>query len=377
MNKVYITSFSAISSVGVGISQSIKNLSTQKQLIHYPDKDDKFLRPYFPVNYPLNVDEKKIRCSQIACSLLSLIEDYWCSISPISLFLATSTGGIKETEEAYKELISHSIKYPLFERHFFSKIFEDIKEEYKDKISESATFSTACSSSGHSLMQAYRFIKEGVIDRALVLGVDVLSLTTMIGFDSLKLVSPTGTKPLTIERDGLSLGEGGGILLLEANPHIEPIAEIIGGFSNSDGYHISSPDPAGNQQRECILKSIESSGIDINDIDYINAHGTGTIMNDEVEMKVLKSIFPNGVTVTSLKSFVGHTLGASAVLEIAIALGMLQDKIIYQPKDLGKPMDEGYIPRDTIKKEVKYFLKNSFGFGGNNVSVVIKNYLNI
>ena len=73
MNKVYITSFSAISSVGVGISQSIKNLSTQKQFIHYPGKDDKFLRPYFPVNYPLNVDEKKIRCSQIAFSLLSLI----------------------------------------------------------------------------------------------------------------------------------------------------------------------------------------------------------------------------------------------------------------------------------------------------------------
>ncbi len=371
MNKVYITSFSAISSLGVGINESLKNLSLQKQFITIPKEDDKFKKPYFQLNSPLNDYNNKIRCSQLALTLLDLIKNSWISINPISIFISTSTGGIKETEEVYEKLNKSELKYPLFDRHFFSRIFNDIKEEYKEEILDSATFSVACSSSGHSIMQAYELIKEGVIDKALVIGIDVLCLTTMVGFDSLKLVSSTGTKPLTKERDGLSLGEGGGILLLESNPHIEPVAEIIGTSSNSDGYHISSPDPNGTQQRECILKSIKNAGIKTGDIDYINAHGTGTIMNDEVEMKVISSIFNKNI-VTSTKAFIGHTLGASAITEIAIVLGMLQKDIIYQPENLGLPIDENYIPKNTIAKKVKYFLKNSFGFGGNNVSIVIR-----
>ncbi len=372
MNKVFITSFSAISSLGIGIDQSMKNLSSQKQLICIPKEDDKFKKPYFPIHSSYKLDNKKIACSQYALTLLNLIKDSWIPISPISLFVSTSTGGIKETEDVYEGLKDDSIKYPLFDRHFFNRIFNDIKEEFNNKIIDSATFSVACSSSGHSIMQAYKLIKNGVIDKALVIGVDVLCFTTMIGFDSLKLVSSTGTKPLTQERDGLSLGDGGGILLLESNPHIDPIAEIAGAHSTSDGFHISSPDPNGTQQQECILNSINDAGIKIKDIDYINAHGTGTVMNDEVEMKVISSMFPE-VTVTSTKAFIGHTLGASAITELSIVLEMLKNEIIYQPDNLGNPIDEKYIPRKTINKKVKYFLKNSFGFGGNNVSIVIKN----
>jgi 3-oxoacyl-[acyl-carrier-protein] synthase-1 len=227
MNKVYITSFSAISSLGIGLEESLHNLSAQKQLITIPKEDDKFKKPYFKLHSTLNKFKDKIRCSQLALNLLDLIKSSWIPINPISLFISTSTGGIKETEEVYERISKNQLKYPLFDRHFFSRIFNDIKEEYNDNILDSATFSVACSSSGHSIMQAYELIKEGVIDKALVIGVDVLCLTTMIGFDSLKLVSSIGTKPLTKEREGLSLGEGGGILLLESNPHIEPIAEII------------------------------------------------------------------------------------------------------------------------------------------------------
>lgn len=372
MNRVFITSFSSISSLGIGIEESLKNLQTQKQLICIPDKDDKFKKPYFPINSSLTIDNNKIICSQFALTLLDLIKDFWMPISPVSLFLSTSTGGIKETEEVYKDLREKTVKYPLFKRHFFNRIFNDIKEKYGNSILDPVTFSVACSSSGHSIMQAYQMIKNGIIDKALVIGVDVLCLTTMIGFDSLKLVSSSGTKPLTRERDGLSLGDGGGILLLESVPHIDPVAEIIGAHSNSDGYHISSPDPDGTQQYECILKSIKKAGIKKEEIDYINAHGTGTIMNDEVEMKVISSIFSE-VVVTSLKAFIGHTLGASAITELSLVFEMLKNNTIYQPVNLGEPIDEKYIPLKTINKKVKYFLKNSFGFGGNNVSIVIKN----
>lgn len=372
MNRVYITSFSAISAIGIGIEQSVKNLASQKQLIHYPSNDEKFQKPYFKINYQLDTDQKKIRCSQIALSLMSLVKEYLAPYNNIPIFLATSTGGIKETEDNFLGLYNNSINYPLYERHFFSKIIEDINEKYNNRFEDAYTISTACSSSGHSIMQAFEFIKHGIIDKALIIGVDALSLTTMVGFDSLKLVSEKGTKPLSKQRDGLSLGEGGGILLLESNPHVEPIAEIIGCSTSTDGYHISSPDPQGTQQKISILKALNDCKLNQDSIDYINAHGTGTVINDQMEMDVIKSIFPKGVVTTSTKSFIGHTLGASAVAEVAITLGMIKEKTIYQPDNMGEPIDSDYIPAKTIKKEVKYFLKNSFGFGGNNVSMIFR-----
>jgi 3-oxoacyl-[acyl-carrier-protein] synthase I len=374
MKKVYITSYSCISSLGTGLKESLESLSNETQLIHRPAKDDNLFLPYFSLKNSINTDKNKIICSSLALDLLSIIEKDFIDLKPgIPLFLATSTGGIKETENVYNDIVNKKIQYPLFERHFFNKIFDDINEKYPDKIIRAGTFSTACSSSGISLFQACNYIKNGIIDRALVIGVDALSLTTLVGFHSLKLVSETNTKPLTKERDWLSLGEGGGILLLESEPRNTPVAEILGCHTNSDGYHISSPDPEGTEQKECIKAAIKNSGITLDDIDYINAHGTGTIMNDEVELKVIQSMFAKSIPVSSLKAFIGHTLGASAVIEIALCLGMLKKGFIYQVKGLGTPMDEKFIPSSTVKKNVEIFLKNSFGFGGSNASIVIKN----
>lgn len=373
-NKVYITAYSSISALGTGNLETLNNMSHESQPIFFPDKNEKIIKPYFKINNPIeNTD--KTRCSQIALKLLTLIEKEWLSINPITIFISTSTGGIKETEENYKELINKTSNYPLFKRHFFNIISDDIKLKYEDRTTNTFTMSTACSSSGHSIMQAYNFIKSGIINKALVLGVDSLSYTTMIGFDSLKLVSEKGTKPLTLNRDGLSLGEGGGVLLLESDPGCEPMAEILSCSTNTDGYHISSPDPEGKEQKKCINKCIKDAEIDINSIDYINAHGTGTLLNDKTEIDVISSIFPKTVTVTSTKSFIGHTLGASAVTEIAIILEMLKTGKIFQPENFNESMDKDYIPEKTIKKKIKYFLKNSFGFGGNNVSLIIKNLL--
>jgi len=300
-----------------------------------------------------------------------MIEDSFSQYKDIPIFLGTSTGGIRETEEIYKDLVHKKIEYPLFQRHFFNKIVTDIKKRYGKAIGDHYTYSTACSSSGHSLLNAYRFIKNGVIDRALVVGVDTLSLTTMIGFDSLKLVSHTGTKPLTNGRDGLSLGEGGGVLFLQRGDDNNSNPEVVGCHSNSDGYHISSPDPEGTMQKECIEFTLKEAGLSPSDIDYINGHGTGTPMNDEVEIKSIKHFFGKSTPVSSLKSFIGHTLGASAVTEIAIVLAMLKKGKIYQVNDFTDPMDEMILTK-TIDKNVNYFLKNSFGFGGNNFTVGIK-----
>lgn len=375
VNKVFITSYSVISALGIGNEETLIALENNKQSIYYPKENEKFKKPYFPVTRDLGIKEDITLCSKIVRKLLSLTEEKWLKLAPIPLFIGTSTGGIKETEEAYTKLINmKKKKHNISDKQYFYDFNYSINKKYGDKISDLYTFSTACSASGHSIFHAFRFIKNGIIDKAIVIGTDALGITPMFGFDSLKLISSLGTNPLSKNRDGLSLGEGGAILLLESNPSVDPVAEIIGVSSNSDGYHITSPNPEGTQQRECILNSLKQAEINKEEIDYINAHGTGTPTNDEIEINVIKSIFSSRVIITSLKGFIGHTVGSSAVIELVICLEMLKHKTIFQPLNFTDPIDPEYIPEKTIEKEVKYFIKNSFGFGGNNVSMAIKNY---
>lgn len=372
-NKVYISAFSSVSALGINNNEALNSLRSHK--LNYRIHSDKYPYPVFTIDdlikdYQFD-EEQLIKNSKIALILLKNIEDSFINKGDIPLFISTSTGGIKETEDIYKEL--NNINYPLFEWHFFNKIGISIKEKYPNIFKESFTFSTACSSSGHSIAQAFNLIQNGIINRAIVIGVDVLCWTTLVGFDSLKLASHTLTKPLSNKRDGLTLGEGGGVLLLESEPEDTPIAEIISIYSNSDGYHISSPDPDGRYQSECIEKNIKESGINIDDIRYINAHGTGTVMNDEIEIKAIKTIFKNNPIVTSLKGFVGHTLGASAILELSLTLLMLREKRIFQIPDFSDPIDNNLVPEKSVNiSDIEYFLKNSFGFGGNNVSIIVK-----
>lgn len=377
-NKVYISDFSSISVLGLNNSEAFNSLLNSLEKQHYQIYSNKFPYSVFSIeNLISKLDFKTndfcIKNSKIALSLLKNIEKSFINKNNIPLFIATSTGGIKETEEIYKDLITKKINYSLFNFHFFNKIAVSIKEKYPQNFKESFSFSTACSSSGHAILQAFNFIKHGIIKRAIVIGVDVLCLTTLIGFDSLKLISHTITKPLSNKRDGLTLGEGGAILLLESEPEEPPIAEIIAIFSNSDGYHISSPDPEGRYQIECIKKSLEEANLNSEDINYINAHGTGTIMNDEIEIKAIKNVFKHSPVVTSLKGFIGHTLGASAIIELVLSIVMLKNKMIFQINNFSDPIDKDLVPeKSTSISEVKFFLKNSFGFGGNNVSIIIK-----
>jgi 3-oxoacyl-[acyl-carrier-protein] synthase I len=375
VNKVYVTAYSSISALGVGNEETYNSLKENKRNLYVPSMSEKFKLPYFRVDKVDSDKDNHTKCAELALELMKHIEDKWIKFSSIPVYIATSTGGIKETEEIYIELVKNSGKYPLSEKFFFYDIYETIKQKYKDKIGNvCSTFTSACSSAGHSLLHATRFIKHGIIDKALIIGVDSLSLTTLIGFNALKVVSLTGTKPLTVTRDGMSLGEGGGILLLESNPDSTPIAEITGVYSNTDGYHATAPNPAGTQQKECILEVLKQGNINPENVDYISAHGTGTPLNDEIEMKAINEIFKK-TTVTSLKGFVGHTLGSSAVTELGIIFEMLKNNKIFVPHNIGESMNPELIPVKSIEKKVKYFMKNSFGFGGNNVSILVNNMM--
>jgi 3-oxoacyl-[acyl-carrier-protein] synthase-1 len=374
-NSVFITASGSISALGGSLDESVNSLKKEIQPIHFPVTGDAYTKPWFPLPRTLldAYPDTIIECSRQAFVLIDQVIEQLQSLAPLPLFMATSTGGIRETEEIYRDLVEQDKKYPLFTRHFFDAMSTDIHNRYPNLISECYTFSTACSSAGHAIAQASRFISQGTIERALVIGVDSLSYTTMIGFDSLKLVSETGTKPLTMERDGLSLGEGAGLLLLESENSLssDPLAEILGYSSTSDGFHISSPDPEGTQQERCVREALASASLTPSDVTYINAHGTGTEINDRVELSVIEKVFDRNVTVSSLKTFTGHTLGASAIVEIPLVLQMAQKGKIYQPKGLGTPIST-LVPAESMQKKISTFVKNAFGFGGNNVSLVIK-----
>lgn len=369
MRKVFVSFFSSISALGDNENEIIHNLENKKDNIYYPSNNEKFKLPHFRVR----IDPYKgivNRCSNIAIKLLDYLTEFFIDKN-IPVFIGTSTGGITETEENYKDLLDRRSNFSIFKSHYLNCIGDDIKRVYKDKFNVFFTISTACSSSAQALFKAYLYIKHALIDKAIVIGVDTLSLTTMIGFDSLRLVSHTRTVPFSIERDGLSLGEGGGVLVLEADSN-KAEWEVLSIKSNSDGYHISSPDPEGRGQYMCIKSTIDEAGVSVDEIDYINAHGTGTPMNDEVELKAIKNVFKKPIPVSSVKTFVGHTLGASAIVDLAIVFLMLKKGVIYNTLFGKTQMDKEYISKDNIKSKINCFIKNSFGFGGNNVCMLFK-----
>ena len=372
-NRVFITYHGSASSLGITTNEILESLRQNKPTPIIDEKTFNFSKPFYLIPSSFDEYENLVRSSAIIFSLLDKCKDFIDSYDNIPIFLSSSTGGIRETEFNYIDLVNKKSSYSVFENHFFNKTSTDIKERYADgKIGEIFTFSTACSSSGHAIYQASRLIRAGVIERAILIGIDIISKTTLIGFDSLQLVSEKASCPLTEQRDGLTLGEGAGILVLENKPRTSSDFEVAGVGSGVDGYHITSPDPSGKNQRKCINDALKEAGIQAEDVGYVNAHGTGTKMNDQVELAVLEDIFNEKTCVTSLKLYIGHTLGASTITEISICIDMLKNGFIYQPADFSNPISS-LIPSKTIEaKNIKYFLKNSFGFGGNNISVLIK-----
>lgn len=372
-NRVFITYHGSASSLGIATDEILQSLSQNKPQPVTDEKTFNFSKPYYIIPSSLEKYKDHVRSSAIIFSLLDKCKDFIDSSENIPVFLSSSTGGIRETELNYINLINKTSSYSVFENHFFNKTSTDIRNRYPEgKIGEIFTFSTACSSSGHAIYQAARLIRAGVINYAILLGIDIISKTTLIGFDSLQLVADKASCPLTEQRNGLTLGEGAGILILENKPRTTNDFEIAGVGSGVDGYHITSPDPSGANQRKCINDALNEAGISAGDVGYVNAHGTGTKMNDQIELSVLEDIFGKNTYVTSLKSYIGHTLGASTITEISICIDMLKNGFIYQPADFSNPIS-ALIPSKTVKAEnINYFLKNSFGFGGNNVSVLIK-----
>ncbi len=256
---------------------------------------------------------------------------------------------------------------------------------------ESKSVVTACATSTHSVGDAYRLLKHGYLDICIT-GVSESAITSLAlgGFTALTALNTTDNPerasiPFDKERNGFVMGEGAGILILETLESAQKrgayiYAEIVGYSSTTDAYHITAPMPDGKMSAKAMQNVLDEAGISYDQVDYINAHGTSTKMNDAVETIAIKEVFKEhayNLKISSTKSMTGHLLGASGAVEAIACVKSCEEDFIhptasYLVKD--EECDLNYVPNKGIKKEVNYAMSNSLGFGGHNAVLLFKKW---
>jgi len=245
-----------------------------------------------------------------------------------------------------------------------------------------ATIATACSSSATSIGYGFDLIRSGACDIVITGGSESLSECTFAGFSSLRLMDARACRPFDKNRQGLSLGEGAAILILEEYEHarkrgIAAYAEVLGYAINCEAFHMTSPHPDAGGMSAVMSGALERAGITADHVDYINAHGTGTPVNDTTETLAIKKVFGEqlaaAIPISSTKSMVGHCLGASGAIEaaatvLAILRQAVPPTVHYEVPDPACDLD--YVPNHARQHPIRTALSNSFAFGGNNTSLV-------
>ena len=245
-----------------------------------------------------------------------------------------------------------------------------------------ATIVTACSSSTTSIGFASDLIRSGSHEIVITGGSESLSEVTFAGFNALRVVDPEYCRPFDKNRKGLSLGEGAAILVLEDYEKAKKrgatiYAEVLGYATNSDAFHMTSPDPEAMGMSRVMVKALERASVAANQVDYINAHGTATRANDQLETKAIKKVFgeknAGDLAISSTKSMVGHCLGAGGAIEAVATILALREQVAPPTIHLDEPdpdCDLDYVPLQSRPRKIRIALSNSFAFGGNNTSLV-------
>ena len=296
----------------------------------------------------------------------------------IGVLLGTSTSGILQTELAYRHLDQHTGALPPgfhYAETQNSYSLADFVSRYLGLRGPSFVVSSACSSSAKVFANAVRMMAAGVCDAAVVGGVDSICLSTLYGFNSLGLISRLPCRPYDTGRDGISVGEGAGFVLLErATPETSSDAMLLLGVGeSSDAYHMSTPHPEGLGAKMAMQRALASAGLQAADIDYINLHGTATKSNDSSEGKAVADVFGDKVACSSTKGWTGHLLGAAGITEAIIAMlavehGFVPGSVNTQHLDPAISIDYRI---ENSSAKITRVLSNSFGFGGSNCSLVL------
>jgi 3-oxoacyl-[acyl-carrier-protein] synthase II len=257
-----------------------------------------------------------------------------------------------------------------------------------------ASLATACAAGAHAVGDSYKLILRGEADAMITGGVEsVVNPTCIAGFNSMKALSTRNeepekaSRPFDRDRDGFVVGEGSGILIIEALDHAlergaKIYAELTGYGMSGDGFHMTAPPPDGEGAARCMTAALEDFGLPTDKIDYINAHGTSTPLNDLSETRAIKSVFKDhayNLAISATKSMTGHLLGGAGGIEtvftaLAISDGHLPPTINHDHS--GDECDLDYVPNVVRKVRIEHAMTNSFGFGGTNASLILSRYHN-
>ncbi len=304
------------------------------------------------------------------------------ALRPAAVVVGGIGGGMLEAEAWYWRLTREGVDDPRLRRSLRTILptahAETLARRY-GTTGPKETVVLACSSGGGALGLAADLVRAGITPLALAGGVDALTRICFMGFNALKLLDPEPCRPFARDRRGMSLGEGAGFVLLEDAAHAErrgarPYAELAGYGLTTDAYHMTSPHPDAEGGVRAMLEALEQARVPAGAVGYVNAHGTGTVQNDRAEALALRKVFgPDGVLVSANKSLIGHTMAAAGALEAIASVLTLVHELIPPTAHLADPDPE--IPFDCVPNtarpvRLEWAMSNSFGFGGQNVSLL-------
>ncbi len=332
------------------------------------------------------LEEYNSRNSRLALAALSDTDDHFRETIEIAksrygngrigVVIGTSTSGLYETESAYEELLKDG-KMPddfhFLTRHAYQATPRFLQLEL-GLNGPCFAVSTACSSSAKAIAAGQRLIANDICDAVLTGGVDTLCRLTLRGFNSLELISERNCRPMDRQREGINIGEGAGFLFLEKPAgHTSDCPRVLSVGESSDAHHMSSPHPEGLGAVLAMNNALNLAGINPSAVDYLNLHATATRINDRIEAKAIFKVFGDSVPCSGTKGITGHTLGAAGAIEAIAALMALEHQFIPGTCGLDQ-IDEDCrcrVEKDSLSNQrLKTVMSNSFGFGGNNASVI-------
>lgn len=391
VNPFLLTHFTATSCAGRGLEATRAALVEGRGGLAPCDFDGADLNTYTGrvagiEDEPVRADLSVFDCRNNRLAQIALTQDAFdarvreaiarVGTARVGVFMGTSTAGILETELAYQRrdpltgALPADFNYAATHNPFSLAAFV---RAYFGVRGPAVSVSSACSSGAKVFGSARRMLDTGLIDVAVVGGVDTLCLTTLYGFNSLELLAPGPCRPFDLHRNGINIGEAAAFGLLERDtPEAGAQAiRFLGIGETSDAHHMSSPHPEGLGARMAMEQALASAGLDARDIGYVNLHGTATPSNDAAESLAMNSVFDR-VPCSSTKGATGHTLGAAGALEAVIAALALRHQMIPAGANTTEPdpaLGLDYVTA-TRHAPLGAVLSNSFGFGGTNCSLV-------
>ncbi|WP_213308832.1 beta-ketoacyl-[acyl-carrier-protein] synthase family protein [Paraburkholderia sacchari] len=403
MKPLLLSHFTATSCLGRGLDATLDALRGQRGGLAPCDFEraelDTWIGAVEGVDaVPMRADLADYACRNNRLAQLGLVQDGFAAhveaaaarygADRVGVFMGTSTSGILETEHAYVKRDPQTGALPAGFRYAQTHNAYSVAafvRAYFALRGPATAISSACSSGAKVFGTARRMIEAGLIDAAVVGGVDSLCLTTLYGFNSLELLSRQPCRPFDVARDGISIGEAAAFAFIERMPEDRDALDsdavlLLGVGESSDAHHMSSPHPEGLGARAAIEQALATAGIAPHEIGYINLHGTATPSNDAAESLAVRALF-DGTPCSSTKGATGHTLGAAGALEAVIAGLALRHRFVPAGVNTTQPdpalgfADDGAHQLDYVLQsrnaDLYAVLSNSFGFGGTNCSLIL------